>query len=545
MDNTVMLGLQTAAVAAAAVDASGGMTAAVPEGGESFSAVLAQTTSGQAAQNTEAGQGQVQESASLQDGTAVQDSQAVGDLSLPAEETAGVGDLSLEAAEEASSKSALDVIIEQLEATEDGGTLKGMKILAKAVLNAMMGDNGGSKKKTDMFAFMGEGYKLYTDDYDLFLTGTEMLSQIGIALKTDLLAAEKMSETGSVFFIEAEAEEDPASPLDEIISKLDKIVKKLYSADDDETDENTAAEVLAAMLDIPVGTDMDYVLTPAKEQAVEAAAEVLASAKETVAEARPEDVPKMEKLYAETVEAVKTDKPKAQQAQQVQSVQHTQRDYGVREAFNVSFAAVKINNAADQLKAINGEEELAAAVVNTAAVPISGSVPETSEISDDVRADPIEVESQVTEKISERLFEMKEDNGTEELVMVLKPENLGQVAVKLVKENGVVSVFLSAQYDEVGKLMAERAAHLGSSLQSRDVQVRDINVVDPGNAAEQMGLDFTERGFSFMQGFGGSSDSDSKGSYRADGINEIDAAEIIDAAENIEIIREARLWTKA
>lgn len=532
MDNTVMLGLQAAVVAAA--DASAGMTA-VPEGGESFSAVLAAQT-GQTGQNVQAGSEQaVQKNAVVQGDQTTEDNMA-----LPTEETNSVGDLSLEAAEKMSSKSALDVIFEQLEATEDDGTLKGMKILAKAVLNAVMGENGGRKKKTDMFAFMGEGYKLYTEDYDLFLTGTEMLSQIGIALKKDLAAAEeKVSETDAAVFIAAEAEIADAeleaiSPIDEIISKLDKIVKKLYSADD-ETDENTAAEALAAMLDIPVETDLDYVFTPVKEQAVETAAEVLTSAKEIVAEARPEDVPRMEQLYSELTASVKSDKPKTEQAQQ---------SYGVHEAFKVSFAAIKINNAADQLKAINGEPtngtEAAAVMLNPTTVQIGGSVPEAAEASVEVPADPVEIESQVTEKISERLFEMKEDNGTEELIMVLKPENLGQVAVKLIKENGAVSVLLSAQYDEVGKLMAERASNLGGSLQSRDINVKDVNVVDPSNAAEQMGLTFTSQGFSFARNFGGGfSDTNGGGSYRADGVNGVDGE---DTTENIEIIKEARSW---
>lgn len=535
MDNTVMLGLQAAVVAAA--DASAGMTA-VPEGGESFSAVLAAQT-GQTGQNVQAGSEQA-----VQGNAVVQGDQTAEDnMSLPTEETNSVGDLSLEAAEQVSSKSALDVIFEQLEATEDDGTLKGMKILAKAVLNAVMGENGGRKKKTDMFAFMGEGYKLYTEDYDLFLTGTEMLSQIGIALKKDLAAAEeKVSETDAAVVIgadaaeleAADAESEAMSPIDEIISKLDKIVKKLYSADD-ETDENTAAEALAAMLDIPVETDLDYVFTPVKEQAVEAAAEVLTSAKEIVAEARPEDVPRMEQLYSELTASVKSDKPETEQAQQ---------SYGVHEAFKVSFAAVKINNAADQLKAINGEPtngtEAAAVMLNPTTVQIGGSVPEAAEASVEVPADPVEIESQVTEKISERLFEMKEDNGTEELIMVLKPENLGQVAVKLIKENGAVSVLLSAQYDEVGKLMAERASNLGGSLQSRDINVKDVNVVDPSNAAEQMGLTFTSQGFSFARNFGGGfSDTNGGGSYRADGVNGVDGE---DTTENIEIIKEARSW---
>lgn len=511
MDNTVMLGLQ-AAVAAAAVDASGGM-AAVPEGGESFSAVLA-------SQTAQTGSGQV-----VRDNSAVQDSQAAEE-SVPTEETAPIGDMPLKKEDEDVPDSALDVILNILEATEDDGTLKGMKILAKAVLNAMVGDSG-RKKKTDLFAFMGEGYDVFADDYKLFLTGTELLSQIGIALKTDLAAAEEKTESGLLSVIDVD-EEDFISPIDEIISKLDKIIKKLYSADDD-TDENTAAEALAAMLDIPADTDLDYVLTPVKEQAVEAAAEVLTTAKEIVAAESPEDVPKMEQLYSELTSSVKSDKPE------------TEQDHGVREAFNVSFAAVKINNAADQLKSINGEEA-AAVVLNPTTVQIGSSVPEI-EASEKVRTDPVEVESQITEKISERLFDMKEDNGTEELIMVLKPENLGQVAIKLVKENGAVSVLLSAQYDEVGKLMAERAANLGSSLQSRNVQVKDINVVDPSNAAEQMGLNFTNQGFSFARNFGGGfSDSEGRGSYRTGGIDGIEETDVVDMTENIEIIREAGSW---
>ncbi|MDE6596396.1 MAG: flagellar hook-length control protein FliK [Oscillospiraceae bacterium] len=514
MDNTVMLGLQ-AAVAAAAVDVSGGVSA-IPEGGESFSAVLASTTA-----QTGSGQG-------VQDNSAVQDSQAAGESSA-AEDTAKVGNLSLEKEDEDSSDSALGVILDILESTEDDGTLKGMKILAKAVLNAMMGENGSRKKKTDLFAFMGEGYDVFADDYNLFLTGTEMLSQIGIALKADLMAAEEKAESGLLSVIGSEEEEDFMSSIDEIISKLDKIIKKLYSADDD-TDENTAAEALAAMLGIPADTDLDYVLTPVKEQAIESAAEVLTSAKEIVAEESPEDVPKMEQLYSELTASVKSDKSEMEQS------------YGVHEAFNVNFTAVKINNAADQLKAINGEEA-AAAAVDAAAIRFGESVTAADTITE-VHTDPVDVEEQITEAISERLFDMKEDNGTEELIMVLKPENLGQVAIKLVKENGAVSVLLSAQYDEVGKLMAERAANLGSSLQSKDVQVKDINVVDPGNAAEQMGLNFTNQGFSFARNFGGGfSDSDGRGSYRTDGIDGIEEIDGEDMTENIEIIREAGKWS--
>ncbi|MDE5860539.1 MAG: flagellar hook-length control protein FliK, partial [Oscillospiraceae bacterium] len=141
--------------------------------------------------------------------------------------------------------------------------------------------------------------------------------------------------------------------------------------------------------------------------------------------------------------------------------------------------------------------------------------------------------------------EIKDDNGTEELIMVLKPENLGQVAVKLVKENGAISVMLSAQYDEVGKMMTERAASLGSSLSNNNVEVKSVEVVNPSNAAEQMGLAFTNQGFSFAQNFnrGQEYSPERRGGY--DDLDEIEGVDVIDATDNIELIREARLWTTA
>lgn len=541
MDNSVMLGLQ-AAVAAAAVDASAGMTA-VPEGGESFSSVLAAQTgqTGQTGQTVQTVQ-DVQNGSeqAVQKNIPVTDGQAAdGSVPVSSEAADVIDGLSGKDEDGDGAKSALDVILNILDSTEDDGTLKGMKILAKAVLNAMMGDNGAKKKKTDLFAFMGEGYEVFADDYALLLTGTEMLDQIGAALKKDLAAAEDAeTEIIPIFVSDPDAEEEVMSPVDEIISKLDKIVKKLCSADDD-IDENAAAEMLAAMLGIPADANLDYVLAPVKEQALEAAAEVLSAPKKIVAEESPEDVPEMERLYSElTVKYEKNGRqPEAEQTNQS----------GVHEAFKASFTAVKINNAANQLRAINGEEiptvpEAAAAVPNLTAVRTDIGVPAETEASAEIGADPVEIESQVTEKISERLFEMKEDNGTEELIMVLKPENLGQVAVKLVKENGAVSVLLSAQYEEVGKLMAERAANLGGSLQSRDVQVKDVNVVDPSSAAEQMGLSFTDRGFGFERSFGGSSDTGGRGSRGTGSAESVEGIDSADMTENIEIIREAGKW---
>ena len=138
-------------------------------------------------------------------------------------------------------------------------------------------------------------------------------------------------------------------------------------------------------------------------------------------------------------------------------------------------------------------------------------------------------------------------DGVKELVLILRPRELGQIAVKLVKDANTVSVIMSAQYEEVGKLMTQRAAYLGESLAGKDYDVKEVQIVEPGNAAEQMGLNFTDHGFSFARNQGGSNDAGSGRSYSGenDGYGEIDGIEEISADHGDIRFREAKLWTTA
>lgn len=384
----------------------------------------------------------------------------------------------------------------------DDGIKKGMRLLLDTMIKALMGDSS-KDKKTDLFSMFygGSGDGLFDDD--TFLLGTELMYQFGNAMD---LGFEDM---------------------DDVTDLLDRLLNGIYGKDDDdETDENTAADILAAMLSPDTQEEIVMMFESEQELApAEISAKLFRLPKEIVVEMKPEDVPKMEKLY-EDFKAEFEFKP----------AEKEDTGIDIRNLMGADRSALKLNDAADQIRSIGGDTavqaELAAAVHNV--VPEGNTEVTVTEI--DI-ATARSVENQIVERISEKLFDMKGDNETEELVMVLKPENLGQVAVKLVKENGALSVVLSAQYSEVGKLMADRAAALSDSLSNRNVEVKDIEVVDPGSAAEQMGLNFTNQGFSFGRGQEYSSDEE-KNSYS--GIDEID--EITETEPEIRIIREAGSW---
>ncbi len=433
-----------------------------------------------------------------------------------------------------------DDIMTQLDKT-DNGVLKGLKMLLDAVLRAVRGNNDGQERKTDLFSMLFDGgAELSEEESDIFLLGAEIMNNIGgvIAMET-----ESLTDT------------------DEIIKSIDEILEKFGGTeekDDDEDDEEkllSIMDILSAMLNTPAEELEEYLVTDSgKAAAVSAAEEVMTYPKQAAEKVAPEKAERMERLYADYSQTLKEDV--------------SEPENSVTVTVKMPFVSVRINNAADQVKAISGSEVREAKPVNTGItadteetaeeIPEEVTIPENPDVNAAAAETyyvPVETEiteftpeeeltlpeaeaivSKVTETLTERVFEMTEQNGTEQLVIVLKPEELGQVAVKLVKENGALSVTLSAQHEAVGRMLAERAAELGGGLENRDVEVRDIQVVEPSNAAEQMGLNFTDQGFERR----GEYSSGSGGNYR--GTDEITDGE--EPEENIEI-REAKLWTTA
>lgn len=550
MTNTVMFDLQAAAMAAAANGGLGGVlngTADIPEDGVSFSDVLASHT----VQNGE---------------TAVAD-EAAADAVLSTDSA----DIA-ETVDEGIFGGAMKLID-----SSNDGVKKAMKLLLKTVLNAMRGDSGSHKtaKKTDMFMLLSDtGAGFSGDDEDDFLLGAGIMDQIGLMIEAQTEIPEKA---------------------DEVLSGIEEIFSEILGVkDDDEADENTMAETLAALLKIQPeeAEEISFVSGEAKAEAVSEAAEILKAPMEAVKAEMPEKVPDAEKLYSDFEAEVKAE-PQNEQLPEI--------------TVKVSFASLKINNAAEQVdsigvksvKAADAEEkmpveetaknetapdtdykavrteadaktpeadtrlsetdtekvidvkttvgsseavpEAAAAGIQIESVGTEEVVPETETVLEP--AEKASVERQLTGTVDEEIRAFGDKDGTKELVLILRPKELGQIAVKLVKEGSAVSVVLSAQYEQVGKMMTERAAYLGSGLSNQDYEVKDVQIVEPGNAAEQMGLNFTDRGFSFAGNNSGQSEN-----YRGsgnDGYGEID--ETLEAnADNGGIrIREARLWTTA
>lgn len=137
--------------------------------------------------------------------------------------------------------------------------------------------------------------------------------------------------------------------------------------------------------------------------------------------------------------------------------------------------------------------------------------------------------------------EMPED-GIKELTVVLKPESLGEVAVKLTADgNGAVSIVLAASNPEVGRALSENAAALAESVAKQNVQLSDVNVVPPSEASSYMNLDFTNQGFNRRNG--GEQSYQGSGSRTDDGtLQGINAADEVRAQK---LLKEAKLWLTA
>lgn len=510
--DTAMIGLQTAVIAAAA---GGGEITDIPVDGESFSSVLANT----AAANVTGGA----------EGTVPAED---GGYAIP-EQAAESGDMLTEAVKN----------IENL----DEAIRNSLRMLLKRIIDSFKASQDGTERKTDMFAVIfvsGDelGDTLYPEDIpDIDLLCAKILGKIGDAL-------------------ESKISEDNAS---DVVKEIEDIVSAILGTDDD-TDENAAAEAVAAMLGVPAETldDFTFAAPEEKAEAVQNIAEAFKAPMEAVKETAPERLPDAERLYSEFAAeaAVKTEEaPEAVTSAKAGFAAYRVNDAGEQvstiseKAFDAADAAETVTtetpkaetaetvvyretaaDEADGKPKLNGE---AAAVAVQPASIFTERADAEIPVTETTAYEPADI--QVRETILEEISDMPENDGVKELVLILRPKELGQVAVKLTKENGVLSVILSAQYNEVGRMLADRAAQLGNSLQSGDVKVKSVDVVEPGNAAEQMGLNFTDRGFGFAGNSGGTANGGGNGSYNgADG--EDGAA---GETEEIEIIREARVWT--
>lgn len=218
-------------------------------------------------------------------------------------------------------------------------------------------------------------------------------------------------------------------------------------------------------------------------------------------------------------------------------------------AFHKTAAFARINDVSAQIRVITGSDEnsaeqAAANVVLTAQNPVQTNILADIEIP----TDTVEVYKQLADfavrQITQSVSETTQNGAVQELVVILKPENLGEVAVKVTSDtSGAVSVVLAASNEEVGKALAANSAALTESFAKQNVDVRNVNVVAPSEAASYMGLDFSNQSFNRQNG--GTSQSESTNSGRISGIAKADDEAESGVTAARKLLKEAKLWLTA
>ena len=167
------------------------------------------------------------------------------------------------------------------------------------------------------------------------------------------------------------------------------------------------------------------------------------------------------------------------------------------------------------------------------------TVPDTKDTIALAKSDIDSIQTQVTEQVSSKIIESAGKDGVSEMTIILKPERLGEVAVKIISDKGAVSIMLSAQHEAVGNAINERLNSLVDGLKGQNIEVKNVFVVNPSEAGSQMGLDFTNDGFNHRESDNEAyNDSDTSTEIIADD----EAGEI--SVESDYMIREAKLWAQ-
>lgn len=331
---------------------------------------------------------------------------------------------------------------------------------------------------------------------------------------------------------------------DEIADELKKL------AEGDDTNLSALANAVVSMMGMmPVGTNEEILDEIPFEAAAKAA---------SVTEVLSSDTAPTQK--AETIVSILENKTEFNDLSSFESFQSALKlalynDNSANSA-DTSFAAfhktaafARINDVSAQIRVITGSDEnsaeqAAANVVLTAQNPVQTNIFADIEIP----TDTVEVYKQLADfavrQITQSVSETTQNGAVRELVVVLKPENLGEVAVKVTSDtSGAVSVVLAASNEEVGKALAANSAALTESFAKQNVDVRNVNVVAPSEAASYMGLDFSNQSFNRQNG--GASQSESTNGGRISGIAKADDEAESGVTAARKLLKEAKLWLTA
>lgn len=325
-------------------------------------------------------------------------------------------------------------------------------------------------------------------------------------------------------------------------------IKKLAQSDD--TDLASLADAVVSMMSMISGVDTD-------EQSSEKITFEAAAKTASVTEVLSENLTPMVK--AEKITSILENKTDFNELSSFESfssdlklalysgkTEDTAEDNVMDNSFTVlhkTAAFARINDVSAQIRVITGssDENAAQNVGLTMQMPVQTNL--SAEI--EIPSDPVQVYKELAEfavdQITESVVSTPLNDAVKELVVVLKPENLGEVAVKLTADtSGAVSVVLAASNEEVGRALAANSSALAESFAKQNISVDSVNVVAPSEAASYMGLDFTNQGFNRRNNE--APQSETSGSSRITRVGEAVQADEADISTAKNLLKEAKLW---
>lgn len=431
-------------------------------------------------------------------------------------------------------------------------------VLGQAV-NAMKGINNAVKADTDTdvndkktFAELAESLseRIEETDGDVINAAVKLIQAVGKAVEALMGksgAADDEKDAMSVF--ELFGGSDDENKLDDVIGIFDSISELLKTGSedadmstddvvselmdilksDDDDDENTLADAVMSVLCTISGTEfsVDGDLTVADN-----AAEKLSGIIDTLSADVPAD---LKIQLVSDVLSGKTDDIQVKFADFI-----TKQDQFANSMQQTT--AIRINNVSEQIKDIrpSGNDDL----------PEENVLLDRADVQADIQPTQVykELSEIVSRQVSQQIIEKLSDNSisdaVKELTVVLKPEGLGEVAVKLVTDGNTVSVVLSASNAEIGRAMSENASALTASLAKQNVEISSVNVVNPSEASSYMGLDFTNQGFN-RKGDESDRGSENGGRNSSGGIDKIGDISSADDVRALKLLKEAKLWLTA
>lgn len=431
-------------------------------------------------------------------------------------------------------------------------------VLGQAV-NAMKGINNAVKADTDTdvndkktFAELAESLseRIEETDGDVINAAVKLIQAVGKAVEALMGKsgiADDENDAMSVF--ELFGGSDDENKLDDVIGIFDSISELLKTGSEDadmstddvvselmdilksdnDDDENTLADAVMSVLCTISGTEfsVDGDLTVADN-----AAEKLSGIIDTLSADVPAD---LKIQLVSDVLSGKTDDIQVKFADFI-----TKQDQFANSMQQTT--AIRINNVSEQIKDIrpSGNDDL----------PEENVLLDRADVQADIQPTQVykELSEIVSRQVSQQIIEKLSDNSisdaVKELTVVLKPEGLGEVAVKLVTDGNTVSVVLSASNAEIGRAMSENASALTASLAKQNVEVSSVNVVNPSEASSYMGLDFTNQGFN-RKGDESDRGSENGGRNSSGGIDKIGDISSADDVRALKLLKEAKLWLTA